>query len=187
MFIVNGSTFERPKDTRKLVPQPNLLFWNRDEVDGYYDVSSVSGEALQRVNVGRGAAFGDYDNDGDMDIVVVSNGEPAVLLRNDGGDTGHSLTVRLRGTISNRFAIGARVHVSAGALQQVQEVGVGVSYLSYNSLDLLFGLGRYETVETIKVLWPGGEEQVIHDIPANRLIEITEGQGYDVLPGNPVK
>lgn len=182
IFVVNGSTFERPNNTRKLVPQPNLLFWNRDNTDGYYDVSSVSGDGLQRLNVGRGAAFGDYDNDGDVDIVVVSNGEPAVLLRNDGGNARHSITIRLHGVRSNRFGIGARVTVDTGNLHQMQEVGVGVSYLSYNSLDLVFGIGQHDGVKTITVSWPSGQEQVLRDLPANSIVEITEDGEHEVIP-----
>ena len=180
LFVVNGSTFQRPENTLELVPQPNLLFWNRDTADGFYNVSSISGDALQRVNVGRGAAFGDYDNDGDVDVVIVSNGGAAVLLRNDGGNEQQSITVRLLGTTGNRFGVGARVSVSADGIRQSREVGVGVSYLSYNSLDLVFGLGRYDMADTIAVRWPGGGEQIIQDIPASRLVEITEGRGYEI-------
>jgi hypothetical protein len=178
LFVVNGSTFERPENRTELVPQPNFLFWNRDSVDGFYDVTPVSGSALQRANVGRGGAFADYDNDGDVDILVVSNGGPAVLLRNDGGNKRHSLTIRLRGHKGNRFGVGARVTVLAGDLEQTQEAGTGVSYLSFNGSDLVFGLGRHETADAVRVRWPGMSEFVIRNIPANSVLEIDENGGY---------
>lgn len=182
VFIVNGSTFEDRDDTRKLIPQPNMLFWNRNSEEGFYNVSSVSGEALQKTNVGRGAAFNDYDLDGDVDIVVVSNGESAVLLRNESPNAHQSITVRLRGTISNRFAVGARVTVRADSLSQVQDVGSGVSYLSFGGHDLVFGLGRYREVDSISVRWPNSDEELITNIASNSLVEITEQNGYTVSP-----
>jgi hypothetical protein len=174
LFVVNGSTFERPENTRLLVPQPNFLFWNRNATEGFYAVSGVSGPALARQNVGRGAAFGDYDGDGDVDIVVVENGGPAVLLRNDGGNRQHWLTVRLRGTQSNRFGVGSRVTVSTGGVRQVQEVGVGVSYLSFSSLEATFGLGPHGAADRVSVRWPSGLEQVMENVRADQTLTIVE-------------
>ncbi|MBT5876232.1 MAG: CRTAC1 family protein [Candidatus Latescibacteria bacterium] len=178
VFIVNGSTFENREDTRKLIRQPNMLFWNRDSEEGFYNVTSVSGDALQKANVGRGAAFNDYDMDGDVDIAIVSNGEAAVLLRNENPNAHQSITVRLHGTISNRFAVGARVTVSADSTRQVQDVGSGVSYLSFGGHDLVFGLGRYSQADSVSVRWPNSDEQIITNIASNSLVEITEQNGY---------
>ena len=161
LFVVNGSTLERKDDPRFLVPMRDLLFWNRGAGDGFYDVSAVSGPYFAERYVGRGAAFGDYDNDGDVDVFVVNNGGPGLLLRNDGGNRNHWLGVALQGTVSNRSGIGARLRLVAGGTVQLREVGAQASYLSHNSLVEHFGLGAHRTVDTLEIRWPSGTRQVV--------------------------
>ncbi|MEK7379911.1 MAG: ASPIC/UnbV domain-containing protein, partial [Gemmatimonadota bacterium] len=97
-----------------------------------------------------------YDRDGDLDLVVVNNGGPAVLLRNDGGHRGNWLQVAVRGTKSNRQGLGAKLRLVAGGVAQVRQVGVQPSYLSQNSAVEHFGLGPVPAVDTLEVIWPNG-------------------------------
>ncbi len=175
LFVVNGSTFQQKQKPWLLIPMPDQLFWNRGANEGFYDVSAVSGESLKSEYVGRGAAFGDYDNDGDVDIFVVNNDGPGVLLRNDGGNRNRWLGVSLEGVQSNRQAIGAKLRLVSSNGIQIRQIGAQSSYLSQNSLIEHFGLGTGSKVDTLEVLWPSGNRQVLLNITANQIIRITEG------------
>ena len=175
LFVVNGSTFSKKDDPARLIPMRDQLFWNRGRA-GFYDVSRMSGAALMEETVGRGAAFGDYDNDGDLDIFVVNNGGPGRLLRNDGGNTHHWLKVRLRGTASNRFGVGAKLRAVSSGSVQIREVGAQSSYCSQNSVEEEFGLGTSERADTLEIIWPSGARQVLVDLPVDRTIEVVEGE-----------
>ena len=153
----------------------NRLFWNEGPEKGFAEVTSVSGEALSYENVGRGAAFGDYDNDGDVDVFIVNNGGEGVLLRNDGGNKNNWLQLKLVGTKSNRSAIGARIRIVSGNVSQIREVNNQSSYLSQNSLTQHFGLAKYNKADTLNIRWPSGLNQQFLNIPVNERIEITEG------------
>jgi len=135
----------------------------------------VAGDHFARELVGRGAAFGDFDRDGDVDVVVVNHGSTPVLLRNDGGNRGAWIQVRLQGTESNRSAIGARVRIVAGEAVQTRVVGAQPSYLSHNSLVQHFGLGDGSQVDTVEVLWAGGRREIWTDIPGQQAIRLVEG------------
>jgi hypothetical protein len=176
LFVVNGSTLQQEDDPRLLVPMTDQLFWNRGADDGFYDVSSVGGEYFRQAYVGRGAAFGDYDNDGDEDVFVVNNGGPGILLRNDGGNRNRWLKVRLEGNKSNRSGVGARLRLVAGEKVQVRVVGAQSSYLSHNSLIQLFGLGEVQTADTLEIRWPSGLRQVVPQPASNQILHVTEGQ-----------
>ncbi|HVB04508.1 MAG TPA: CRTAC1 family protein [Chitinophagaceae bacterium] len=176
LFVVNGSTNQKADNSKQLVPMKNFLFWNEGPKKGFADVTSVSGEALSFKNVGRGAAFGDYDNDGDVDIFIVNNGGEGELLRNDGGNKNNWLEVKLVGTKSNRSAIGAKIKIISGNVSQIQEVNDQSSYLSQNSLIQHFGLAKFKRVDTLNIQWPSGFNQQFHNIPVNERIEITEGE-----------
>jgi tetratricopeptide (TPR) repeat protein len=176
LFFANGSTFQRRDDPSLLVAMPDQLFWNRGPDEGFYDVSSVSGEYFQREYGGRGAAFADYDNDGDVDVFIVNNGGPGILLRNDGGNGNRWLQVRLEGRQSNRSAFGARLRLVAGGTVQVREVGSQASYLSQNSLTEHFGLADAERADTLEITWPSGSRQVLVDIVADQILEVVEGE-----------
>jgi hypothetical protein len=185
LFVVNGSTLQEDRDPQLLVPMTDQVFWNRGADDGFYDVSSVSGEYFGQAHVGRGAAFGDYDNDGDVDVFVVSNGGPGVLLRNDGGNHRRWLSVRLAGTRSNRSAVGARLRLVAGGTVQVREVGTQGPYLSQNSPIQHFGLGTLTAADTLEIRWPSGFRQVVLGPVSNQILQITEGaavQNADAKP-----
>ena len=176
LFVVNGSTFQQKEDPRLLVPMRDLLFWNKGNKEGFFEVSSVSGEVFREEFVGRGAAFGDYDNDGDVDIFIVNNSGPAKLLRNDGGNANNWLEVRLEGVTSNSSGIGVKMRVVTKESAQVQQAGSQGSYCSQNSPVLHFGLGQASRVDTLDVAWPSGKLQRFMDLPINQIIKIVEGQ-----------
>lgn len=176
LFVVNGSTLQRRDAPALLVPMRSQLFWNRGPTKGFFETSAVSGDFFKGSYVGRGAAFADYDNDGDVDVFVTTNGGPGYLLRNDGGNRNHWLQVELRGTSSNRQGIGAKVRLVAGGRSQVRQVGAQASYLSQNSLIETFGLGALTQADTVEIEWPKGARQVLTNLPANQRLSVVEGE-----------
>ena len=176
LFVVNGHTFQRRGAPHLLAPQRDQLFWNGG-AEGFYDVSAVSGAYFRSANVGRGAAYGDYDNDGDLDVFVVNHGGPGILLRNEGGSRNHWLQVRLVGRKSNRMGVGAKLRLVAGATVQVREVGAQSSYLSQNTLLQHFGLGSRTAADTLVVAWPSGLRQVFVHVLADQVLRVVEGIG----------
>jgi tetratricopeptide (TPR) repeat protein len=176
LFVVNGSTFQEDENPRLLEPMRDQVFWQRNREGGFYDVSSISGEYFGREFVGRGAAFADYDNDGDVDVFIVNNGGPAFLLRNDAETANGWLEIRLQGARTNRSALGAKLRLYGGGAVQSREVGAQSSYLSQNSPFMHFGLGTVTHVDSVEVRWLGGDRQVVRGVPANRVIRLVEGQ-----------
>ena len=175
LMIANGSTFSDPENPDLLVPMRPLLFWNRDDDDGFFEVGAVSGGVFQRPVVGRGLAVADYDSDGDRDVFVVVNGGEALLLRNEGGHAGSWLKVRLRGRAANRNGLGARLRIVAGGNSYFRAVGVGSSYYSQHAVgEEHLGLGAATRIDTLAVTWPGGGVQELTDLDVNTTIEITQ-------------
>jgi enediyne biosynthesis protein E4 len=125
----------------------------------------------------RGVAFGDIDNDGDVDLLIVDLDGSPQLLRNEGRNANNSILVKLVGVKSNRSGIGARVTVTSGDLTQTDEVRSGDSYLSQSDLRLHFGLEKRTKVDSIHVRWPNGTVDKISNVGANRIVTIKEGQG----------
>jgi enediyne biosynthesis protein E4 len=153
---------------------PPFLFVN----DGkrFTNVAAESGEALRRAYVGRGVAVGDYDNDGDPDVLLFCVSQPPRLLRNDGGNRRHWLGVRLVGTTSGRDAIGAKVTVTAAGRAHMRSLVGGASYLSASDTRLLFGLGDVDSADAVEVRWPSGHVDHITGLLADRYVTITEAQ-----------
>ena len=144
----------------------------------FEEVTAAVGAALRQRTVGRGAAYGDYDGDGDLDLLLTANNGPARLLRNDGGAAHNRLRVTLQGARSNRDAIGAFVRVGTSAGPSVWHmVKTGSSYLSQSELPLTFGLGRADKVTSIEIRWPGGQVERLGSATANHRITIVEGKG----------
>lgn len=174
LFVANGSTFQQLDDPSILIPMRDQLFWNRSNEDGFFDVSAVSGGYFLGRSVGRGAAFADYDNDGDMDVFVVNNGGRATLLRNESSSSNHWIEVKLEGRASNRSAIGALVRIVAAGDVQIREIGVQSSYLSQNSSIVHFGLGGRDTIDSLIIRWPSGIQRITTGVPADRLLRVIE-------------
>jgi hypothetical protein len=122
----------------------------------------------------RGAAFGDFDNDGDIDVLVINMNDRPSLYRNEGANGNHWITFRLEGTRGNRDAIGARVEIQAGGKTQVHEVRSGGSYLSNNDRRLHFGLGNATRVERVRIRWPNGTTQELSGMDADQFVTIKE-------------
>jgi hypothetical protein len=173
LISINGSTFEDPSNRKRLISMRHQLFWNKSDDDGFFDVAPISGSVLTEPTVGRGLALADYDDDGDVDALVVNHGSPARLLRNDGGNTRHWLKVRVRGRV-NRFAYGALVSVTSGGLTQRQQIAAQSSYLSQHSLTQHFGLGGRDKADEVRVRFLDGSEVVLTAVAANQTIVIEE-------------
>jgi len=168
-LIDNVDTFDGTTSYRAR----NLVLMNNGR-GRFEDVSDQCGDGLAPKLSSRGAAFGDLDNDGDVDVVVLNSRQRPTILRNDSPQANHWLQVRLRGTKTNRDGIGARVTVVAGDLTQIDEVHSGRGYQSDYGKRLCFGLGTRERVDRIEVRWIGGGLDVVRDVRADRLVTITE-------------
>jgi hypothetical protein len=154
----------------------NILLMNTG--DGkFINVSDASGDGLKVKLSSRGAGFDDLDNDGDIDVVILNSRQEPTILRNDSPSKGHWLQVRLRAVKTNRDGIGAQVKVVAGDLTLIDEVHSGRGYQGHYGLRLHFGLGSRERIDRIEVRWIGGQVDVFEDIPADRIVILTEGGG----------
>ena len=158
-----------------MVPQEHSLFRNLG-AGKFQDVSTTGGAVLQQKTVGRGACFADYDDDGKVDAFLVNLGGPGKLLHNTTAGGGHWLEVRLIGTKSNRDGIGATVEVAANGMTQKSERVAGAGYLGQNDWRLHFGLGSATQAERITIRWPGGTQQILENVAADRVIEVREAQ-----------
>ena len=174
LFAANGSTFQEEEDPERLEPMTSFLFWNAGPERGFFDVAPASGDALQIPHVSRGAAFADYDADGDLDVVVVNHGEGALLLRNDGGNSGSWLDVEARSAGKNRFGVGARVTIRVGPSSQTIHIGAQSSYLSQSLYEAHFGLGTAERVNQVEVVFPSGTRVVQKNVPARQRLVVSE-------------
>jgi len=172
LIVVNGHVYPQLPTYR----QRNLVHHNNR--DGTFtEVGAELGTPFTEKHTGRGAAFGDIDNDGDVDLIINNLDGAPQLLRNDGGNANNSLMIKTIGVKSNRDGIGARVTVVSGDLSQVSEVYSGGSYLSQNDLRLHFGLEKRTKIDSIEVRWPSGTVDKVSNLSANKILTIKEGQG----------
>ena len=153
-----------------------LLFRNTGQRN-FQNVSRNVGPDFKHPVVARGAAFADFDHDGDPDILISTSGGPAILLRNDGGNANNWLNVKLIGTKSNRSGLDSLVRVESAGGKQSQTVHSGSSYCSQSDLGLIFGLKQDRVVTRLVVEWPSGKEQEFNNIPVNQFISIDETKG----------
>lgn len=176
LFLANGHLDENVQEYDKAAQyaQRNQLF--RNQGDGTFaEVTEAAGPGLQVERVSHGAVFGDYDNDGDVDIFVSDSAAPhCTLLRNDGGNANHWLGIRTVGTRSNRDGIGAHITVSAGGVRQMREVRSTYGYMAANDLRVHFGLGTTVRADTVQIRWPSGVVQTLTGMPADRYHVVTE-------------
>jgi hypothetical protein len=158
--------------------QPPHLFHNKGKKK-FEEMTGKLGRALQRAIVGRGAAYGDYDNDGDLDLLITSNNGPARLLRNENANQNDLLRVKTVGTRSNRNGIGAKVTLKTAKEKLFSMVKTGSSYCSQSELPLVFGLGAPAEgrMLTLEITWPGGQKDTISEIKPNQSITVQEGKG----------
>ncbi|HOK47746.1 MAG TPA: CRTAC1 family protein, partial [Bryobacteraceae bacterium] len=177
LLVVNGHIDETVTTVRRDVQyaQPPHLFLNCGP-DGFRDVAEEAGGGFANPKVGRGAAFADFDRDGDLDVLITTNHGPAYLYRNDQFSGNHSIRFRLIGTKSNRDAIGAVVKIYYGGESGSRIVKSGSSYLSQSELALTFGLGKHNRVDRAVITWPNGRVEEHKNLAAGRLYECVEGK-----------
>jgi hypothetical protein len=178
LFVVNGHVYPQVDhlEAGAKYRERKLVFLNQH--DGTFrDVSNLAGAPLAIPQPSRGAAFGDLDNDGRIDVVVENIDGKPMVLHNEGNNHNHWITLQLIGTRSNRAAIGAKVKAVAGTLVLVDEVHSGGSYLSQNDLRIHFGLGDSSHVDRVEIRWLGGKTEVVQNLSADRFYVVREGTG----------
>ncbi len=163
-------------DLSRLFGQEDQVFRN-DGNGKFQDVSRDLGEHFSATLLSRGAAFADYDNDGDLDVLISNINGPAVLLRNDGGNRRNWLSLDLRGRSSNRDGVGAVVSVQVGGQKRVAYRKASSGYLSCSDPRVHFGLGDRTRVDSVEVLWPSGTVQVLKDVKVNQILTVEEPAG----------
>jgi len=168
LFKVNG-------ELKHLYGQEDQLFENQGK-EKFLDVSTERGAYFQDEHVGRGACFGDYDNDGDIDAYIVNLEEPGVLLRNNKGNQNNWIALHLIGEVSNRDGVGARISIISGGMKQYAQKESSGGYLSTNDPRVHFGLDDNVMVDTIEIIWPSGKIQKLESIKAGQVLTIKESE-----------
>lgn len=179
LLVVNGHVYPQMDQISSGMGyrQRKLLHINRG--DGTFcDAGTQAGTALQELKVSRGAAFGDLDNDGHIDIVIGELDSSPMILRNDGGDkSNHWITLELAAKTGNPLAIGARIKVTTGNVTQTEDIRSGGSYISQNDLRVHFGLGKATKADTIEIRWNSGKTEILKDVSADKFYSVLEGEG----------
>ena len=182
LFAANGHVLDNVEliDQSTSYGQRNLLL--RNDGGRFTDVSAIAGSGFDLQRVSRGSAVGDYDTDGDPDLLVFNSGQPLSLLRNDGGHSNHWITVRLAGAEGNPNGIGARLTARSGDLVQTRELRGSRSYLSQSQLHVSLGLGHRSHLDSIEVRWPSGRIERFGPFAAGQTLVLNEGRGISAQP-----
>ena len=176
IFVVNGHLYSEADrfEMGLKYKQRKLVFMN--QAGKMFRVANSDwGSAVDQPDNSRGLAYGDYDNDGDLDVLINNQDGPPTLLRNDGGNRSHWLTIRCIGNQSNRSAIGARLLLRSGPLQQVREIKAGSSYASQNDTRVHFGLGGADQIDELEIRWPSGRVEKRRSLKADQILTVEEG------------
>lgn len=183
LIVANGHIDDTVRNIRGGVAyaQPPQLFLNRG-IDTFRDVAQEAGAGFAQARIGRGLAYGDFDRDGDLDILMTTNNGPAFLFRNDQLSGNHSARFYLNGTKSNRDAIGALVHVDCSGVGQSRLVKSGSSYLSQSEMPLTFGLGKHDRMDRVVIRWPSGRTDDFKNLSAGKAYLCVEGKGIGPMP-----
>ena len=182
LIAVNGHIDDTVRNVRNVgYAQPPQLFLNNGK-GNFREAGTEAGGGFSEPKVGRGLAIGDFDRDGDLDVLMTTNNGPAYLFRNDQTSGNRSIRFRLVGTKSNRAAIGARVKIFANGIMQSRMVRSGSSYLSQSELPITFGLGKQEKIERVVIDWPSGRSEEFKQLSGGKSYEITEAQGLKPGP-----
>lgn len=177
LLLVNGHVFPEIDALHIDIHYKDRAILYRNLGNGSFkDISLQAGPAFSELHSSRGAAFGDIENDGAIEIAVNNQNEAPSLLKQAVNPPGHWVILQLTGTRSNRSAIGARVALTAGGRTQVQEVRSGGSYLSQNDLRLHFGLGSAARIDRVEIAWPSGKRESLRDLDCDRVTKIQEGR-----------
>jgi enediyne biosynthesis protein E4 len=177
LIAVNGHIDDTVRNVRNVgYAQAPQLFLNNGK-GGFHEAGAETGGTFNVPKVGRGLAVGDFDRDGDADILMTTNNGPAYLFRNDETTGNHSIRFKLVGTKSNRDAIGAQVRIFSGGSTQSRTVRSGSSYLSQSELPVTFGLGKQDKVERVVIEWPSGRTEEFKELAGGKSYEITESKG----------
>jgi len=184
LAVANGHIDETVRNIRGNVgyAQPPLLFLNNGK-GNFRDVAADAGAEFVQAKVGRGVACGDFDRDGDVDLLITTNNGPAYLYRNDQSAGNRSVRFRLVGTKSNRDAIGAGVRIECGGVTQSRLVKSGSSYLSQSELPVTFGVGKRDAIDRVMILWPSGRSEEFKNLAPGKAYECVEGKGISPKNG----
>ena len=178
LVVANGHIEETVRNIRGNVgyAQPPQLFLNAGN-GTFREAAAAAGGDFVRPKVGRGLACGDFDRDGDVDLLLTTNNGPAFLYRNDQLAGNRSVRIRLTGTTSNRDAIGAVVRISYPGVSQSRMVKSGSSYLSQSELPVTFGVGRRDRIDRLVIEWPSGRTDEFRNLLTGKSYDCVEGKG----------
>jgi hypothetical protein len=178
LFAVNGHVYPQMNQISSgaKYKQNKLLFINKGDTT-FCNASTQAGTALTELRVSRGTAFGDLDNDGNIDIVIEDLDSVPMILKNEGDKSNHWITLELGAKQGNPLAIGARIKITTGKIIQTEEIRSGGSYLSQNDLRVHFGLGAATKIDSIEVRWNSGKIETIKDVEVDKFLAILEGEG----------
>ena len=179
LAIVNGHVVDNTAQFRpsSKYAQPQAAVSQYDGNRRFVDVTRSAGPGFAVEKVGRTLVAGDIDNDGDLDLLVTNNGQAADLLRNDGGNRGSAILIRLIGKRSNRDGIGAKLQIKTGTTTHVRYVKAGSSYLGQNDMRVHVGVGDATLIDRLEVRWPSGQMDTATRVPANSVVTVVEGEG----------